>query len=265
LHHTLTGHFQHHKSFRSRFLKSARDIIVYLPPEYHSAPETRYPVLYMNDGQNLFDAATAFLGNEWGLDETAEGLIRAGEIQPIIIVGIYNAGFERIAEYTHVKDRRGRGGRARAYGKLVVGELKPLIDREYRTLADAANTGIGGSSLGGLVSLYFGLQHPEVFGKLLVMSPSVWWANATILKEVSKIRHKIRQKIWLDVGTQEDAARPEIFVAQVRALRDALLEKGWVAGEELAYTEDEGAGHNEGAWGQRAAGALKFLFPPTLT
>ncbi len=235
-------------------------MIVYLPPDYHTMPEARYPVLYMNDGQNLFDAATAFGGNEWGLDETAERMINAREIEPLIIVGIYNAGYERLAEYTHVKDRRGRGGRARAYGKLIVKELKPLIDREYRTLPDAANTGMGGSSLGGLVSLYFGLENPELFGKLLVMSPSVWWANAAILREVAKVRHKIRQKIWLDVGTQEDA-RPEGFVQQARNLRDALIEKGWALGDDLAFMEDEGAGHNEMAWGHRAPMALKFLFP----
>ena len=88
-------------------------MIVYLPPDYNTSPEVRYPVLYMNDGQNLFDAATAFAGNEWGLDETAERMIAAREIQPLIIVGIYNTGYERLAEYTHVKDKRGRGGRAR--------------------------------------------------------------------------------------------------------------------------------------------------------
>ncbi len=261
MHHTLTGHFEHLTGFRSRFLKSPRDIIVYLPPDYHESSAARYPVLYMNDGQNLFDVATAFMGNEWGLDETAERLIRGGEIEPLIIVGIYNTGMERMAEYTPIKDKRGRGGRARAYGKLIVAELKPLVDREFRTLPDAANTGIGGSSLGGLVSIYFGLKHPEIFGKLLVMSPSVWWANTAILKDVSRIRHKIRQKIWLDVGTREDS-KPEVCVAHVRMLRDALIEKGWRLGDELAYTEDQGGGHNEWAWGQRAPSALKFLFPP---
>jgi predicted alpha/beta superfamily hydrolase len=261
LDHTLTGHFQHHKEFRSRFLKTPRDVIVYLPPDYHTSPEARYPVLYMNDGQNLFDAATAFGGNEWGIDETAERMIQAGEIQPLIIVGIYNTGYTRLAEYTHVKDKRGRGGRARAYGKLITNELKPLIDQTYRTLPDAANTGMGGSSLGGLVSLFFGLEHYELFGKLMVMSPSVWWANEAILKEVSKVRHKIRQKIWLDVGTQEDS-RPEICVRQVRQLRDALIDKGWALNIDLMFVEDEGAGHNEWAWGHRAPMALKFLFPP---
>jgi predicted alpha/beta superfamily hydrolase len=260
--HTLTGRFRYHKAFGSRFLKNKRDVIVYLPPDYDASPGVRYPVLYMHDGQNLFDAATAFGGNEWGLAETAERMMKAGEIQSLIIAGIYNTGVERVHEYTHVKDKRGNGGRARAYGKLIIDELKPLIDREYRTLPDAANTGLGGSSLGGLVSLYLGLTHPEIFGKLLVMSPSVWWSNAAILKTVARFRHKVRQKIWLDIGTQEDS-RPEVCVQQVRQLRDALIDKGWLLGEELAFMEDEGAAHNEQAWGHRAPHALKFLFPPT--
>ena len=129
----------------------------------------------MHDGQNLFDSATAFGGNEWGLDETAEQMIEAGEIQPLIIVGIYNAGFERMAEYTHVKDRRGRGGQARAYGNFIVQELKPLIDSEYRTIPDAFNTGIGGSSravssafIWTPVPRYFRQTHDHVAVRLVV-------------------------------------------------------------------------------------------------
>lgn len=236
-------------------------MLVYLPPGYNASSGASYPVLYMHDGQNLFDSATAFGGNEWGLDETAERMIEAGEIQPLIIAGIYNTGFERMAEYTHVKDRRGRGGHARAYGNFIVRELKPFIDREYRTLSDAPNTGMGGSSLGGLVSLYFGLKHPDVFSKLMIMSPSVWWSNRAILKEVSRLKHKLPQKIWLDIGTSEDH-NSELPVRNVMALRDALVEKGWRLGEDLAFLADEGAGHNEHAWGFRAQGALRFLFPP---
>jgi predicted alpha/beta superfamily hydrolase len=257
--HTLTGTFRLHRSFHSGFLETPRDIIVYLPPGYSGAP-LRYPALYMQDGQNLFDSATAFAGNEWGLDELAGELIAAGQIQPLIIVGIYNTGSGRMAEYTHVKDRRGSGGRARAYGKLIIEELKPFIDNQYRTLPDPANTGLGGSSLGALVSLYLGLKHPGVFGKLIIMSPSVWWANRSILRQVSRLRHKLDQKIWLDVGTAEDT-KPEVCVRNARALRDALLVKGWRLGKDLAYFEDEGAGHNEKAWGRRARRALEFLFP----
>jgi predicted alpha/beta superfamily hydrolase len=258
---TLTGNFRFHRNFPSCFLKNSRDIVVYLPPGYDAAQGRRYPVLYMQDGQNLFDSETAFAGNEWGLDETAGDLIDRAQIEPLIIAGIYNTGLERISEYTPVKDRRGRGGLARKYGKFIAEELKPFIDNEYRTLSDSANTGLGGSSLGGLVSLYLGLKYPHVFSKLIVMSPSVWWANRAILAEVSRFRAKISQKIWLDIGTCEDGAAAS-SVRNAAALRDELLGKGWRLGRNLAFLEDEGAGHNEQAWGRRIPLALQFLFPP---
>jgi predicted alpha/beta superfamily hydrolase len=261
LQNTLTGTLRLHKALQSRFLKEARDIIVYLPPDYNAGTERRYPVLYLHDGQNLFDAATAFAGNEWGLDELAEDLISSGQMEPVIIVGIYNMGAQRMAEYTHVRDRRGRGGRAKQYAKLIVQDLKPFIDSEYRTLPDASNTALGGSSLGGLVTLYLGLRHPDVFGKLIVMSPSVWWANRAILREIKHLRGKLPQKIWLDIGTCE-GANPEHCLQDARMLRDALIAKGWKPDDDLRFIEDEGAGHNEKAWGFRMAEALQFLFPP---
>jgi predicted alpha/beta superfamily hydrolase len=260
LEHTLTGTLRLHRALKLRFVEDSRDVIVYLPPGYNSSAERRYPVLYLHDGQNLFDAATAFLGNEWGLDELAEELIQNGLIQPLIIVGIYNAGEERISEYTHVKDRRGRGGRARRYAKALVDYLKPFIDSEYRTLPDVENTGLGGSSLGGLVTLYLGLRYPRVFGKLIIMSPSVWWANRAILRDVRKLPHKSGQKIWLDIGTSE-GENAESIVKNVEDLRDALISKGWLLGEDLAFLADHGAGHNEKAWGYRMRDALQFLFP----
>jgi predicted alpha/beta superfamily hydrolase len=261
LQNTLTGTLRLHKSLRSRFVKESRDVIVYLPPDYNSRQDTHYPVLYLHDGQNLFDAATAFAGNEWGLDELAEELISSGQIEPLIIVGIYNTGAKRMTEYTHVRDRRGRGGRAKQYAKLIVEDLKPFIDSEYRTLTDSAHTALGGSSLGGLVTLYLGLHHATVFGKLIVMSPSVWWANRAILREVRKLKGKLAQKIWLDIGTCE-GANPQQCLQDARMLRDALIAKGWQLDEDFRFVEDEGAGHDEKAWGSRMAEALKFLFPP---
>jgi len=260
LENTLTGTLRLHKGIQSRFLEQARDIIVYLPPDYNSAEDRRYPVLYLHDGQNLFDAATAFAGNEWGLDELAEELISTGQIEPLIIVGIYNTGPKRMAEYTHVRDKRGRGGRAKQYAKLLVEDLKPFIDSEYRTLSNAENTALGGSSLGGLVTLYLGLHHPDVFGKLIVMSPSVWWANRAIVREVRKLKQKLPEKIWLDIGTCE-GTNPEHCIEDARMLRDALVAKGWKLDEDFRFVEDEGAGHNEKAWGFRMGDALKFLFP----
>lgn len=235
-------------------------MLVYLPPGYNLDPGRRYPVLYLHDGQNLFDAATAFAGNEWGLDETAEELIAAGTIEPIIIVGIYNAGDQRITEYTHVRDRKGQGGRARTYGRYLVEELKPFIDAEYRTQRGCATTGLGGSSLGGLVTLYLGLRYPAVFGKLIVMSPSIWWARRAILRELRKMAKKTEQKIWLDTGTSE-GSNPQSVVRDAQDLHDALLDKGWRSGVDLAFLVQEGAGHDEKAWGFRMRDALRFMFP----
>ena len=150
-----------------------------------------FPVLYMQDGQNLFDPETSFIkGNYWRMGETADALIEADAIEPLIIVGIYNAGERRIDEYTPVEDRRLGGGHADAYGRMLVEELKPFVDVQYRTLPGAENCGMGGSSLGGLVTLYLGLRYPAVFSRLAVMSPSVWWRKRTILRTVAALATK---------------------------------------------------------------------------
>ena len=259
--HTLTGNFRLHENFHSRHLPDDRNIIVYLPPDYEGNRERRYPVFYLHDGQNMFDAETAFLGQEWHADETAESMIRQGAIDPVIMVGIYNTGEHRIDEYTHVKDAHGRsGGQARHYASMIVGELKPFIDAEYRTLTGANFTGMGGSSLGGLVTLYVGLRYPEIFGKLAVLSPSVWWRNGSILRMIREqpITAK-RPKMWLDIGTAE-GSHPERIVNDARRLRDALLKQGWRLGDDLVYFEDRGALHNEEAWAARLPRVLEFLF-----
>ncbi len=185
-------------------------------------------------------------------------LIIAGEIEPLIIVGIYNTGEHRIDEYTPVEDKRLGGGQADAYGQMLVEELKPFIDRTYRTLPGPANCGLGGSSLGGLVTLYLGLRYTWMFSKLAVMSPSVWWRNRAILKIVAKVRRKPELKIWLDIGTRESPrALPD-----ARELNAALVKKGWIQGKDLTFTEVPGGEHNESAWGARVGPMLKFLFPP---
>jgi predicted alpha/beta superfamily hydrolase len=258
--HTLTGNIHIHRGFHSDHLPTDRDVIVYLPPGYNDDPSRRFPVLYLQDGQNLFDKATAFLGNEWGLDETAEQMIEQGVIQPLIMVGIYNVGVRRIGEYTPVRDHRGRGGLARRYGRLLVDELIPFIDRRYRTSGSPGDTGLGGSSLGGLVTLYLGLEYPEVFGKLAVMSPSVWWGDRDILQRVRKLKGHLPLKIWLDVGTAE-GRNPQRIEQDVAELCQALISKGWRPGMDLIYHVDAGGGHNELAWGHRVREALRFLFP----
>lgn len=262
--HTLTGEFRYHENFGSQFLQHPRTIIVYLPPDYASAPERHYPVLYMHDGQNLFDQATGFMGQEWQVDETAQKLITQGKLEPLIIVGIYNTGEQRIHEYTPTYDERKKaGGLAGLYGRFLVEELRPFIDKRYRTQREPWNTGLGGSSLGGLVTLHLGLGYPHVFGKLLVMSPSVWWDHGVILRQVEALQLKHAQpiwraRIWLDMGTREG----HVALQQARMLRDRLVEQGWHRREDLHYLEARGARHTESAWGKRMGVALKYLFPP---
>jgi predicted alpha/beta superfamily hydrolase len=257
--HAQHGHLKIHPKFRSQILKNERDLIVYLPPGYDSSGFRRYPVCYMHDGQNLFDPATAFCGNDWRLQTTTDDLINTGQIPPLIIVGVNNTGETRLLEYTHVAQDSGRGGKAPAYGRALVREVKPLIDQEYRTLTAPECTTLGGSSLGGLVSAYIGVKHPEVFGNLILMSPSVWWAGRDILKRIKAARSAPRPRVWLDIGTQE-GSDPDSCVRDVRALRDAFLAKGWQLGRDLMYQEEEGAQHNERAWAQRMGPALRFLY-----
>ena len=246
-----------HADFTSQFLPDTRDIIVYLPSGYENDVEHSYPVLYLHDGQNVFDPETAFIkGEDWRVDDTAEALIAAGEIEPVIIVGIYNTP-RRMEDYTPVKDKKQGGGQADLYGRMIVEEVKPLIDSTYRTLTSSFNTGLGGSSLGGLVSIYLGLQYPEVFGKLAVISPSVWWGNKAILKVVNDIDLKPRIKIWLDMGTAEGGRT----LKDANALRDALVDKGWILGDDLRYAIVEGGVHSERSWAERVDKVLKFLFP----
>jgi predicted alpha/beta superfamily hydrolase len=248
-----------HPKFESTFLAEPRDLVVYVPPGYQQDADRRYPVLYLHDGQNLFEGATAFVpGQDWRVSDTADELIEAGVIEPLVIVGIYNTGNHRIDEYTPTRDRRQRaGGDAGLYGRMLTEELKPFIDREYRTLPDPANTGLGGSSLGGLVTLHLGLQHPDTFGKLAVLSPSVWWDNRVILKVVRMTDPKPRLTMWLDIGTGEGGKT----LRDARELRDELVKAGWVLGSDLVYAEIPDAAHNEAAWAARVGPFLHFLFP----
>jgi predicted alpha/beta superfamily hydrolase len=220
-----------HQDFISRLVEDHHDLVVYLPPMYETEGERRFPVLYMQDGQNLFDPETSFIkGEYWRMGETADALVAAGAIEPLIIVGIYNAGVKRVDEYTPV---------------------------EYRTLPGTEHCGMGGSSLGGLVTLYLGLRYPTIFSRLAVMSPSAWWRNRAILKSVAALSQKHELRIWLDIGTKESTRA----VPDARALRDGLINKGWQLGKDLAYFEADGAEHNESAWAQRAGPMLTFLFP----
>jgi predicted alpha/beta superfamily hydrolase len=263
--HTLTGNIKRHRAFPSKILGNLRDVLVYLPPGYRRFSTRRYPVLYLHDGQNVFDAATSFSGIEWGVDETAERLIRKKLIEPLIIVAIANTGEDRIHEYAptggvidaKAKRKKRSRGLARQYGQFLIEELKPYIDKKYRTKREAEFTGLGGSSLGGLVTLAIGILFPDAFNRLIVMSPSIWWDDFAIYRLVDMIEKKPPLKIWLDTGTAEPGWE------QAGALRDRLIGKGWALDVDLTYLEVVGADHSEAAWAARVDPALRFLFPAT--
>ena len=248
-----------HALFHSRYLPDDRDVTVFLPPGYDDDPERRFPVLYLHDGQNLFDPATAFTrGEHWRVAETTTALINDSRIEPLIVVGIHNTGKRRLNEYTPTPDKRRGGAEADAYGLLLSEELKPFIDRSYRTLQDPFYTGLGGSSLGGLVSLYLGLIRPDVFGRLAVMSPSVWWDRRAILRYVRDAHPKPRLRVWLDIGTAEGRQH----VTNLRLLKAGMVHAGWVDGDDLHYEEIEGAPHSEAAWADRFGRVLEYLYRP---
>jgi predicted alpha/beta superfamily hydrolase len=261
---TLTGNILRHRAFPSKILRNRRDVLVYLPQGYRRFSGKRYPVLYLHDGQNVFDAATSFGGVEWGVDEAAQQLIGKKLIEPLIIVAIANTGEDRIHEYAPTPaqidppKRKRSKGQLRNYGRFLTEELKPFIDRKYRTKDEAEFTGLGGSSLGGLATLVLGLWFPNHFTRLAVMSPSIWWDDCVIYKIVEAIDEEAKPplRIWLDTGTHEPGWE------RAAALRDRLLEKGWRLHDDLHYLEVEGADHSEGAWGARVDPVLRFLFPP---
>ncbi len=255
---TLTGDVRLLAGFRSEWLGNERDVHVWLPPDYEADPARRFPVLYLHDGQNVFDASTAFAGVEWGVDESAERLVHERRIEPPIIVAIDHAGARRADEFAPTPDaHRQAGGHADRYGRFLVEELKPSVDATFRTHPDAAHTAVGGSSLGGLVTLFLGLEHPDVFGTLAVLSPSLWWDRRALLARVQALPSRLPWRIWLDAGTAEgrDTLR------NVRALRAVLRRKGWRPGEDLHYLEVPHAPHSEAAWAARVPDLLAFVFP----
>jgi predicted alpha/beta superfamily hydrolase len=253
-----------HRGFRSRILPDRRDLIVYLPPEYEVDALRHYPVLYMHDGQNLFDPETSFIkGRTWQVRESADAAIAAGEVEPLIIVGVYNTGDRRLAEYTHERDWQMGGGEADSYGALLTQELMPWIAEHYRVRAGREHTGLGGSSLGGLVSLYLGLKYPEIFGRLAVLSPSVWWNHKSILGVLNEAAPLLRHlpRIWLDVGDRE--GRTTLKDTELLAKR--LRAEGWRDEETVHFERVPGGTHDEASWAVRVRPMLRFLFPGTAT
>ncbi len=245
-----------HRGFESRYLPDNRDVVVYLPPGYDLDPGRAYPVLYMHDGQNLFDPRTSFIpGKTWRMYEQADDAIGEGTVEPLIIVGIYNTGDRRLAEYTPERDWQMGGGEAANYGLLLTRELMPWIASLYRVRTEREATGLGGSSLGGLVTLYLGLRHAEYFGRLAVLSPSVWWNHKGILGYVNERapgNSGERPRMWLDVGDREGRRTLENTPRLIRR----LIANGWQRPRRHASLR-AGCGrhaHDEASWAARACG-----------
>lgn len=246
------------RGFRSAYLPDERDVLVWLPPVYGAEPERRFPVVYLHDGQNLFDGRTSYVpGRTWCAHATADRLTRERLIEPVILVGINNTGLRRMAEYTPAPDPHFGGGEGPLYGRLLVDELQPLIDESFRTLREPSDTGLVGSSLGGLISLFLGISYPQVFGKVGALSPSVWWNRREILGRVDVAHPNPRPRIWLDMGMSEGSQH----LRDTDLLHHRLATHGWQDERDLRYLRDPGGLHDEDAWARRLPLVLQWLFP----
>ena len=266
--HTVLGELEI-ITINSKVFKNIRNLRVWLPANYF-APVNRnkhYPVLYMQDGQNLFDEATAF-NHEWRFDETVEFLTGSMRIGPMIVVGIDNNGSRRANEYLPYPDADNKelgkfetqDVHGKQYGDFVINEVMPLIQKKYRVSLGPQNTGLGGSSYGGAVTLYTVLAHPGVFGKALIESPSLLIGNGQLLKDAEKST-QFPQRMYLAIGTAEEADEKAAAkdVEPVTELEKILRDKG-LGPTRLKVVVEEGAHHDEIAWSKRLQSALLFLY-----
>jgi predicted alpha/beta superfamily hydrolase len=253
---------------RSRIFANTRTIRVLLPPGYDDSSNRarRYPVLYLNDGQNLFDASTSvFSGVEWQVDETMNRLLEQKRIVPLIVVGIDNAGRRaRPGEYLPYPDEYLHppvpSPQGKRYPDFIIDEVMPLINRTYRTQTGPQYTGIGGSSYGAVAALYVVMSRPGVFGRVLLESPSLYISNKQLLKESERSR-RWPDRIYLAIGTREtgDASGDQEAVELVGRLSETLAKAG-LNENRLLVVIDEGGTHREEDWGRRLSRALEFLY-----
>jgi predicted alpha/beta superfamily hydrolase len=239
------------EAFNMPQLGRKRRIWVYLPPDYAQS-NRHYPVLYIQDGQNVFDTGTSFAG-EWYVDETLDKLYSESG-KTAIIVAIDNGGTLRMSEYSPWKNARMGGGEGKAYLKFMVETLKPYIDQHFRTEKGPESTGIMGSSMGGLIALYGALEYPQVFGKAGVFSPSLWFSNQvfSFAEKMAPKAHNL--KIYLLAGKQE----PEMMGLSLLKMSDLLHRKGF--SDQRLFTNFTEGKHNEAFWGSAFPAAFNWLF-----
>jgi predicted alpha/beta superfamily hydrolase len=243
-----------------------RDALVWLPPGYDEPEnaERRYPVLYLQDGQTVFEQPPGVPG-EWRADETATELVRTGRIEPLIIVAIPNAGMNRTPEYLPVSGPRNAEPHADEYVSFVLREVMPRVERAFRIETGPEHTGIGGASLGGLVSLYAATRHPEVFGRVLAESPSLVLGERALWKDLFGSVRRWPERVYIGMGGREASQDPggqdenQKHVDAAAAL-DSLV-AGHVSAADHKLVIDPEAIHNENAWAARFPAALEFLFP----
>ena len=247
-------------TFHSTTLGNDRAVWAYLPPSYAENTRARFPVLYMHDGQNLFDPALAFGGNEWKVDETLDAAAEDGSIEELIVIGVENTA-QRIYEYTPTTDpSTAGGGGGDQYLAMLVTELKPQIDAMLRTVPDRAHTGLLGSSLGGLISAYAGVKQPDVWGIVGAMSPSTWWNSEVIIGDVGGMPMGARPaRVYVDSG---DSGTSNDDVTNTNQLAATYVNIGYTSGVDFLHVVQAGGQHNEVYWAERLPGALQFLFGP---
>lgn len=232
-------------------LQRSRRIWICLPKDYETSGK-HYPVLYLQDGQNLFDQVTSFAG-EWKIDEAMNALFDQGD-SGAIIVGIDNGGSERINEYSPWVHPTYGGGAGEYYARFLAETLKPWIDGHYRTRPERMFTGVGGSSLGGLIALYTAIEHQDIFGKALVLSPSLWFSDSTYLHVADRgVTEDLR--IFMAAGTRESTS----MIPDMEAMRAILLAEGADAGQVLLRADEDGS-HSEAYWSRVYPDGYVWLF-----
>jgi predicted alpha/beta superfamily hydrolase len=252
-----------HDGFESRLLGNRRRITVHLPPGYAEERSHSHPVLYLHDGQNLFDPARSAFGKVWRADETADRLAREGRIRPVILVGIDNTP-DRLHEYgwwpEHEHNTEGRG---EWYARFVLEELKPFIDRHYRTKTGRSDTAVAGASMGGLISLAMAWKHAAHIGLCGVLSPSLWWARCRILDELEDDHAWLKRvRLWMCIGSREGRRlRGHLtpHIQHCRRLVETFDAAGLVPGRNYLYAEVAGGEHDEEAWARRFDKVLLYL------
>lgn len=259
---TIVPNVEYHHDVYSALFRNYRTVVVYLPPGYRSEPRRRYPVLYALDGNNLFDTATATYGEEWGLDETLNALIRQGELPPVIVVAIYNT-IARPDEYLFCQGRiKKAGGQAEGYARFLLETVRPLVDSRYRTLTERENTMLLGSSFGGHFAHFAAWRFSSAFGRVAAMSTAYWFSDYCLEPFLDARPPVWPMKLWMDMGDREgwdDGATA--FKNGVEDLRraEAILRRQGMPSDALRAWVEPGAIHRERSWGARVGKVLKFL------